>query len=312
MNNDDQPTLQRPTMTWKRRLALPFMILMTMASAIGALAISARDHYRTQSTFRTQNLIVDNIINNDTEVFFSCNLTPLDSIDPWLGGPHNSRVEIDMTANHCTINGIVAGKEGDLLYLWNGGGGGSGASAQTPLTITLNNAASGTFINNIWSADGKGLNIPNNDGVLLIYDGGFGWTVFGGATSTLRAQEFNYEGAATPTALASGSSYNNYDPWTGIAMSSFVKLGVSGSGTATLTGLRAAGAPNSDGRQIVIKNVSGSGTIAFTCKDGASIPDDQFACPNGSAFSIRPDESVTWIYDDSVNFYTVQAIGKAP
>lgn len=312
MNNTTQDAGLKRIAVWKRRLALPFMLLVTMLAAVGALTISTQDHYRTQSTFRTQNLIVDNIINNDTEVFFSCSSSPLDNIDPWLGGAHNSRVEIDMAANHCTINGIIAGKEGDLLYLWNGGGGGSGASAQNPLTITLNNAASSIPVDDIYIANGKGLNIPNNDGVLLIYDGGFGWTVFGGATSSIRATEFDYETAATPTALASGSSVNNYNPWTGTTTSSFVKQNVTGSGTATITGLTAAGAPNSDGRVVVIKNVSGSGTIAFTCKDGASTPDDQIACPNGSTFSIAHDESVTLLYDDTVNFYSVLSLGKAP
>lgn len=264
------------------------------------------------NTFRATNLIVDQLVTNDTETFFSCGSAALDNIDPWLGGPHNSRVEIDMTANHCTINGIVAGNEGDLLWLWNGGGGGSGASAQNPLIVTINNAASSIPIDNIYVADGKNVSIPNNDGILLIYDGGFGWTGFGTATSSIRATEFSYEFAATPAALNSGSSYNNYNPWAGTTTSSFVKLDVSGSGTATLTGLTAAGAPNSDGRVVVIKNVSGSGTVAFTCQDGASIPDDQFQCPNGSAFSISHGEAASLLYDDTVNFYSVIALGKAP
>lgn len=267
----------------------------------------AQGQPHTQSTFRTQNLVVDHQITNDNETFFSCAGTPIDNVDLWGGGAHTSRVEIDMTATHCTIKGIVAGNEGDVLWLWNGGGG-----TGIPFTVTLQNAASSIAVNDIYIANGKSLNIPNNDGVTLIYDGGFGWTVVGGATSTIRAAEFSYDPNAVPAALTSGSSYNDYDPWAGGSVTSFVKQNVTGSGTATLTGLVAAVAPNSDGRVVVIKNTSGSGTIAFACKNGGSTPDDQFACPNGSAFSIAHDEAATLLYDDTVNFYTLLALGKAP
>ena len=58
--------------------------------------------------------------------------TELDNYDPWSGGPHTTRVEVDPTQAKLLITGIVAGNDGDLLWLWNGGNGGT-----NPNWITL-------------------------------------------------------------------------------------------------------------------------------------------------------------------------------
>jgi len=228
-----------------------------------------------------------------------------DDLDLWGGGPHTPRVEIDLTGStSVTITGIVAGSEGDLLWLWNGGG-----ASGNPDTVTLlNDNAGSSPLNRIWVADGKQVNIPNNDGVLLIYDGGFGWTVFGGATSIIRAQEFSFEPCATPPALSNGSTTNSYDPWTaaGVSTSSCVQQDVAAGGVATVTGIAAAGAPNAIGRVVVFQNTSTSGTILIP-NAGDPINDDKILTPGGGTISLASQQSITLIYDDSIAMWRTLA-----
>ena len=229
----------------------------------------------------------------------------LNNWDPWSAGPHTTRVEIDPNTATTTITGIVAGNDGDLLWLWNGGNGGT-----NPNWVTLvSQSGSSSALNRFWIADGKLVNIPNNDGVLLIYDGAFGWTCFQCATSILRAQELSMEPVAIAPALASASSTNNYDPWTsaGVTMSSYVRQDVSGSGTATITGLIAAGAPNSEGRLVVWNNISAAGSTAFLNASGSSAGPNEILTPGGGTFTIGPGGSVIFIYDTTVEMWRLVA-----
>lgn len=246
---------------------------------------------------------IADLLNVPNEDFISLGGATNNDVDLWSGGPHISRVEIDPSTPSTTISGIVAGSDGDMLWLWNGGG------QPTPDTITLLNDSSSSLADNrIWIADGKGLNIPNNDGVLLIYDGGFGWTIFGGATSSIRAQEFSLDPSVAAT-LTNGSTNNNYDPWgvAGVTTNSNVKLTVASSGTATITGLIAAGAPNSEGRLVMLTNVA-AGTVFVTDNDSGSSGDNRILLPNGQKIiSLIQDQSVTLFYDIATNFWRVQS-----
>lgn len=218
----------------------------------------------------------------------------LNNYDPWHAGAHTSRVEVDPTQPNLLITGIVAGADGDMLWFWNGGNGGA-----NPNTITLvSQSSSSTGLNRFWIADGKVVNIPNNDGVLLVYDGAFGWTCFQCATSILRGQELSLDPVAIPTALASSSSTDNYNPWTGLlSPTSYVRQDVSGSGTATLTGIVAAGAPNSDGRFLVWNNISTAGSITFDNASGSSSAPNQILTAGGVNVTIGPGASAIFIYD---------------
>lgn len=232
----------------------------------------------------------------------------LNNWDPWASGPHTTRVEIDPNTAATTITGIVAGNDGDLLWLWNGGNGGT-----NPNIVTLpSQSGSSSALNRFWIANGKLVNIPNNDGVLLIYDGAFGWTCFSCATSILRAQELSTEAPAIATALASGSSTNDYNPWSvaGIGTSSYVRQDVSGSGTATITGIVAAGAPNSEGRIVIWNNISTAGSTAFLNASGSSAGPNEILTPGAATYTIGPGASVFFIYDDTVEMWRL--IGPAP
>jgi hypothetical protein len=220
--------------------------------------------------------------------------TELDNYDPWHAGAHTTRVEVDPTQPSLLITGIVAGTDGDLLWLWNGGNGGT-----NPNWITLvSQSASSSALNRFWVADGKIVNIPNNDGVLLIYDGSFGWTCFQCATSILRGQELSVDPVAIPTALASSSTTNNYNPWsTLISPTSYVRQDVTGSGTATISGITAAGAPNSEGRLLFWNNISAAGSQAFLNASGLSTAPNQLLTPGGVTITIGPGGSAIFIYD---------------
>ena len=276
-----------------------FTGLFVASSALVIGLVVARDLTDTAGTFHTADLIVDRQISNSTEVFISLGAGQHDNVDLWAGGPHTSRVEIDPSANSPTLSGIVAGNEGDLLWLWNGGF--PGACAQSIVGslcdefALLNNSSSSSPNNRIWTADGKNLNVPNNDGVLLIYVGGFGWTVFGGATTSVRAQELSIDPSTTPAALGNGSTNDNYNPWAGTGVTSYVKQDTGL--TSTVTGLSAAGAPNAEGRIVVFLNISTTGTITFTHDAGTSTPANRFLLPGAASLPIGPLGSVTFIYD---------------
>jgi hypothetical protein len=227
--------------------------------------------------------------------------TELDNYDPWHAGPHTARVEVDPTQATLLITGIVAGADGDELLLWNGGNGGT-----NPNWITLpSQSSSSSALNRFWIANGKEVNIVNNDGLLLIYDGGFGWTAFGAATSIIRAQELSVDPTVAPTALTSGSTTNNYNPWTGTSTTSYVRQDVSGSGTATITGITAAGAPNSTGRVLFWNNISAAGSITFKSSNGGSTGPNQIIGPNNQDVTIGPDGSITFLYDTTEDAWRV-------
>lgn len=233
----------------------------------------------------------------------------LDNYDPWSGGPHTTRVEVDPTQAKLLITGIVAGNDGDLLWLWNGGNGGT-----NPNWITLpSQSASSSGANRFWIADGKLVNIPNNDGVLLIYDGSFGWTCFQCATSIVRAQELSLDPAAIPSALSPGT-YNDYNPF-GAGTTSYIRQDVSGVGIAEITGIIAAGAPNSEGRLLVIENSSTSGGVITIDNDSSSSSiSNRILTPTGESITLSAQQSATLIYDDSVAIwrtasYTGQSSG---
>lgn len=275
-----------------------------------AVALFVGYELRPAATFRTTDLVVDHNINNSTETFIALGAGTFNNVDLWSGGAHTSRVEIDPSANSPTLTGIVAGSEGDLLLLWNGGfpGACNTASVVGALCdeITLVNNSGSSLVNNrIWTANGKNLNIPNNDGVLLIYDGGFGWTVFGGATTTIRAQQLSLDPVAIPTALINGSTNDNYNPWGATSVTSHVRQDTGA--TSTVTGLVAAGAPNADSRIVVFENISATGTITFAHNNGGSIPANRFLLPGGAPLLIGPLGSVTFIYDQTVSMWRVQA-----
>lgn len=221
--------------------------------------------------------------------------------DPWQGGPHTTRVEIDLNQPTATIDGIVAGSDGDELLLWNGGGG------SNPDWVTLvNQGSASSALNRLWIADGKLVNIPNNDGVLLVYDVGFGWTGFGAATSIVRAQQLSLDPAAIPAALASGSAVNNYNPWAGLPMpTSYVQQDVTGSGTATITGISAAGAPNSSGRVVLWENISIAGSQTFVNGSGSSSGVNQILTPGGQSVTLPPGGSTWIVYDTTIDSWRV-------
>lgn len=238
----------------------------------------------------------------------------LNNWDPWTtaGVGRTTYVEIDPNTAITTITGLVAGNDGDYVTLWNGGNGGKvDGGTGLPDTVTLINQDSrSSALNRFWIADGKMVNIANNDGVVLRYDNDFGWVCFSCSGSLPRAQEISVDPAAIPTAIAAGSAYIDYDPFTsgGAGTTSNVRQDVSGTGIATITGFLAAGAPNSEGRLIYWQNISMTGSIAFTCNDPASSAANQIICPNNQTVLLPPGGSAVFVYDDTATMWRVASI----
>jgi hypothetical protein len=238
----------------------------------------------------------------------------LNNWDPWTiaGVGRTSYVEIDPNTASTTITGLAAGNDGDYVTLWNGGNGGSaGVDGGTglPDTVTLvSQSASSLAANRFWIADGKMVNIPNNDGVVLRYDGGFGWVCFSCATSIVRAQELSLDPAAIPAAIPINTVVNDYSPFASASQTtSYVRQDISGGpGQITITGIVAAGAPNSEGRLVVFENVSSNGIILFTNDDSASSPANRILTSNGSGVTLSPQQSITLIYDNTADIWRAQ------
>jgi hypothetical protein len=170
--------------------------------------------------------------------------------------------------------------------------------------VLLSQSASSLAANRIWVADGKDLRIPNNDGVWLKYVGD-SWIVFGGATTNIRAHELSLEPVAEPTALANGSTTNNYSPFPS-GVSSHVRQDLAGA-TATITGISAAGAPNSEGRVLVFTNISATGTLTVKHDDSGSSAVNRILCPGAADITLGPLSSMALIYDLNVGIWRVIA-----
>jgi hypothetical protein len=221
----------------------------------------------------------------------------------WGSGPRTSRVEVDIVGSPVTtITGILAGQDGDLLYLTNGGGGGGNSPDQ--LMINDNDPASSP-LNRIFTPTGKDMLLANNEGVLLIYAGGFAWQVFGNPGTISRVQQFSLEPVVIPTPLANGSTNNDYDPWVGVTVNSYVRLDT---GLAsTVTGLKAPGPANSEGRCVVIANISTTGTITFNNGDVGSLPGNRLLLPHPT-IAVGPQGTIEFIYDDTFNTWRVKSL----
>lgn len=153
--------------------------------------------------------------------------------------------------------------------------------------------------NSIGTPTGKVFNLANAESIWLQWDGGQ-WIVVGNNATIARVEELSLEPGTYPSALAGGSSTANYNPWSSGDVTSSVYQDVSGSGTATISGLVHAGPANSQGRVVVFDNISTTHTITLTSNDVASAPANRFLLPNGSSVSIPPQGGVVLIQDTSV------------
>jgi hypothetical protein len=246
-------------------------------------------------------------LNPGTEVIDAPAGPTLNDYNPWGSSARTTRLEVDLTATSgndvLTITGITAGEDGDELLIWNGGD----APCVSPCTITLaNDSSASAALNRLHLPQGKEIVVGYQDGARLVYLGGFGWSLFTGSITMVVAQELS-----TPPAratLAAGSTTNDWNPWSGTEVTSLVYVSVTGSGTATVSGVVAAGAPNSDGRRVTIVNVSASNTFAVENLGAGSSPANQVATPSGSTITVPAGGSVELSYDDSGPIYRTSAL----
>jgi hypothetical protein len=246
-------------------------------------------------------------LNVNTELIDAPAGPELDDYNPWGAGARTTRLEIDLTATGgtdvLTLTGITAGNDGDELVLWNGGD----APCLAPCTITLvNDSASSAALNRLHLPNGKNIAVGYQDGTRLIYLGGFGWSLFTGSMTQVVAQELSTVPARAT--LAASSSTNNWNPWGAAEVSSLVYVDITGSGTATVTGLLAAGAPNSDGRHVTIVNVSASNTLAILNQNGGSSGANQVITPGAATITIPAGGAAELVYDDNVPAYRTGAL----
>lgn len=254
------------------------------------------------TTFRTTDLIVDNsaALGNTTTLVneaFAAPATSQDNFDPWSGGPHTSRVEIDTTAtaSPLQITGIVAGNDGDLLYVWNGGG---GSGTNVPITFTDSDPASSP-LNRFHLPYAGPFTINFQGGALFIYLGSFGWSLLQGDGGNLMPTQLTLQ-PVRPAALANGSTTDNYNPWGSGGLVTPTVYQDTGA-TSTITGIVG---PNvntmsfvdgNDGATLEFVNVSTTGTITITCNGPGSLNENQVRC--STSIVLTPLSSVGLIYD---------------
>jgi hypothetical protein len=265
----------------------------------GTHACHSRQDVRP-AAFRTTDLIVDNAtaLGNATTLVNEAFAAPASSqndFDPWSGGPHTSRLEVDTTAaaSPFRITGLVAGNDGDLLYIWNGGGG-----ADVPFTFTDSDLASSP-LNRFHLPYAGPYTLNFQGGALFIYLGGFGWSLLQGDGGNLMPTQLTLT-PTRPAALANGSTTNNYNPWGSGGLITPTVYQDTGA-ASTVTGLVA---PNvgttsfgggNDGATLEFVNTSSTGTTTITCNDGGSLPENQVRC--SASIVLTPFSSVGLIYD---------------
>ena len=207
-------------------------------------------------------------------------------------------VEIDTTSAMAPFNitGIVAGNDGDLLYIWNGGG-----LDNVSFTFTDSDTAS-SALNRFHLPFGGPYMLGYQSGALFIYLGGFGWSLLHGDGGNVTPLQLALM-PTRPTALANGSTNNNYNPWG----SSFRTPSVyqDTGATSTITGFTAPQAGGigfpvgNDGAELNFVNISTTGTITITCNDGSSAAQNRVYC--STSIVLTPYSSMRLLYDTTVS-----------
>lgn len=257
------------------------------------------------TAFRTTDLVVDstsslgNVVTFANEVFASPTGS-VDNFDPWSGGTHTSRLEIDTTAsaNPFNVTGIVAGTDGDLLYIWNGGG-----LNDVPITFTDRDPAS-LPLNRFHLPFSGPYMLGYQGGALFVYLGSFGWSLLHGDGGNVMPNQLTLP-PTRPTALVNGSTNPDYDPWAGGAVRTPAVYQDTGA-TSTITGIAA---PNTgtgkgfvegnDGAELDFVNISTTGTITITCLDPLSLGENRIFC--SSPIILTPFSSVRLLYDETAS-----------
>lgn len=268
------------------------------------------------TAFRATDLVVDNAtaLGNATTFVNEAFVAPTTSqndFDPWSGGPHTSRVEIDTTAtaSPLRITGIVAGNDGDLLYVWNGGG-----NSNVSLTFTDSDPAS-SGLNRFHLPFAGPYTLNFQGGALFIYLGGFGWSLLQGDGGNLTPTQLTLV-PMRPTALANGSTTNDYNPWGSgglITPAIYQDTGL----VSTITGIVAphtgtlSFVDGNDGATLELVNVSATGTITITCNGGGSLNENQIRC--STSIVLTPFSSVGLIYDTTgTGGWRVKSLALSP
>ena len=271
---------------------------------------------RPMQTFRTTDLQVDNVtaLSNVTTFVNEAFAAPAGSVnnfDPWSGGTHTSRLEIDTTAatNPFNVTGLVAGNDGDLLYIWNGGG-----LNDVPITFTDEDSAS-LALNRFHLPLAGPYTINFQGGALFVYLGGFGWSLLQDDGGNVSPTQLTLV-PVRPATLANGSTTPNYNPW-GVGGLITPTVFQDTGAASTITGIVA---PNNttmsftfgnDGATLVFTNISTTGTITITCNDGSSVNENQIRC--STSIVLTPYSSVTFIYDTTgTGGWRVKSLALSP
>lgn len=302
---------------------IPSIVVAVAVVALAVFAANSSMHTGHRgdavppATFRTTDLLVDNtsalgnVVTLSNEAF-AAPTGSVNDLDPWSGGTHTSRLEIDTTAagSSFDVTGIVAGTEGDLLYVWNGGGG----NADTAITFT--NADPSSSANNRFQLPHAGpYTLRFQDGALFIYLGGFGWSLLqgdGGGNVTPIQLSLS---PVRPTALVNGSTTNNYNPWGANVITPTVYQDTGA--TSTISGIVAPNAgtvsfaQGNDGATLAFVNISPTGTITMMCNAAGSLPENRIAC--ATSIVLTPYSSVELIYDNSSSgIWRVRSLALSP
>jgi hypothetical protein len=266
-------------------------------------ARASRHDVHPAQTFRTTDLLVDNVtsLGNVATLVNEAFATPSGSVnnfDPWSGGTHTSRLEIDTTSAAAPFNitGIVAGNDGDLLYIWNGGG-----NNNVPFTFTNQDTGS-SALNRFHLPFAGPYMLGYQSGALFIYLGGFGWSLLHGDGGNVMPIQLALM-PTRPTALANGSTTNDYDPWGSTFRTPSVYQDTGAASTITGIAAPQAGgvgfAVGNDGTELNFVNISTTGTITITCNAAGSLAENRIYC--STSIVLTPYSSVRLLYDTTVS-----------